>query len=191
MIILPSSRRSNLRPTVTPLLTSRPATSKETSTSQLDSKISHNRSKSETSLLLKPLEEFAGPEPVPKLIKLQAPTRSKSSKCGGDFCHNINIRVPPYDKQIRYYVNSRYIKLARLHKLSYSILKDLSIPGPGILQQIKEPNRFQTFIQRALGGTSSLKVLDLSKENKKSLNIVGVCFKCVVVYYNMQVKYGL
>jgi hypothetical protein len=99
--------------------------------------------------------------------------------------------MPPYDKQIRYYVNSRYIKLARLNKLSCSILKDLSIPGPGLLQQIKEPNRFETFIQRALGGTSSLKVLDLSKENKKSLNIVGVCFKCVVVYYNMQLKYGL
>lgn len=191
MITLPSSKQSNVRPTVTSLLSSRPATSKDTSNSHLDSKLSHNRSKSETSLLTKPLEEFAAPEPVPKLIKLQAPTCSKSSKCGGDFCHNIQIRVPPYDKQIRYYVNSRYIKLARLHKLPYSILQDLSIPGPGLLQQIKEPNRFETFIQRALGGTSSLKVLDLSKENKKSVNIVGVCYKCVVVYYNMQLKYGL
>lgn len=131
------------------------------------------------------------PSSVPNLNQCSSSSQLKSSKCGGDYCYNTLIRVPPYDKSVHYYINSRYIKIARLHRYSSNILKDLSIPSLTILQQIKEPTRFESFIQRSSSSSSSYKVLDALKEPKKSRSSVGVCYKCVVVYYNIQQKYSL
>ena len=157
-----------------------------------DAAFHHIRSKSDTTALsVRLFEPSYIPNPVPNLIHFNSSAQPKSSKCGGDYCHNSLIRVPPYDKQIRYYINSQYIKLGRLHRYSFSILTDLSIPCPGVLQQIREPTRFESFIQRSLGGSIAYKVLDTSKEPKKSRKVVGVCYRCIVVYYNIQQKYNI